>query len=65
MIGDESDEVYFRRRAFAETTVADATKDARISGIHRELARLYEARAAVQEQLAANIEPDDRTAATL
>lgn len=45
MIGDESNEVYFRRRAAAETETALAGKNALIREIHQELATLYEARA--------------------
>lgn len=53
MIGDESDEIYFQRRAVAETAVADAAKDKRIGDIHRELAGLYEARAEIKAKPAA------------
>ena len=45
MIGDESEAMYFRRRAAAEAVTARGAKDARIRDIHQELSDLYEARA--------------------
>lgn len=59
MIGDESDAVYFKRRAAAEAATARASKTALIREIHQELASLYETRAA------ASIAPVVSTAITL